>query len=513
MKIHNQFLRAVVSYAAATFKFSMDNVGKAELQSRIKTKVCKRYADVKSPFLTIRLLNPDIVVEQGVLQLRDPVFIKDLVVKPNTWTKGEYFIEEHDASHLHHDVSIVVNGKVYRMARTPALTNQKSGFLGILPGPGEKSQFVLQPEHLVKEVPNPSVITEGYGKGTTKVVKTGFCYVNVSSNGNLHAVFEDIDGVYVFIEKDKSVLITRKMNEPMGFGKHVMRDDRNIDAYINNPDFWFCEKLDGSAIEWQIVDKGGRKHLVVHSYRPDAKLRKKYHIETQIDHTYRIKIADALLPDDIPLAKGRGEAWIKGSDGPSKVTSLLNSGVAKARDLPYSPEIYIHDLLEWEGKDVSKLSYREKLNLMEQLNEKDKRLQVPNCATTPTTKRNMWDRNRNRQDIDGVVAWPVNESGSSLKGRATKLKYKHDQDNWYPATIVDIVPQKGEHNEKYGYPILENQWGVHFKSSGLGLDETTKADMLANPDKWIGQPVRYSAERHFETTHLPFQPVLKSFSE
>lgn len=508
MKIENEHLRYCVSCGASLFKLFMDEYGKDHVKKRVKSSIMRRKP--YSPYALVRLFDDP---PSDNLQFREVVYISDLSLSPSSWYSGKYYIEEHNAQHLHHDMSIIVNDKVFRVSRTPAVSNQKKGFLGIFPGPGEKSSWVLQPEHYVNEVPNPPVITEGYGKGTTKVIQKGNCFVNLSRAGNLHVMFSEIDGIYVFVPRDNSVLMMRKLNRGTGVTKHIMRNAYDVEPYISDDKYWFFEKMNGAAVEWQVIERDGVKYLTLFSWRPDAKLRKSYEYDTQIEHTYRTSICDEPVPDNIPVSRGRGELYCEGHYGLSHLGSILNSLPANARSKSWKPKLYIHDVLEWDGKDVSHSSYRDKVDLMESMYRNDHRFHVPKHAKTERGKRSLWEKGKKYfPQVDGVVAWPVDEEGETLQGRATKLKYKHDEDNWYPATIVDIEPQRGEHGEKFGYPVLENQWQVRFKSSGLGIDEETKASMRKDPEGWIGMPVRYSAEFHFPN-HKPFQPVLKRFSE
>jgi len=511
MYIKNEGLRFITAALLAVAKEALEvfplHINRAREIAKTKIDTNKPFY----PYVTQRIKYKN-MNSTNLLKDRKVVSLKDLPVKPNGFIEGKYFIEAHYATHFHHDLSIIVNDKVYRVARTPSLLNKKSGYLGLFPGPKEKTSWVLQPEHMINEVPNPPEIVEGYGKGESTVVREGKCFVNMSYNGNLHVIFEGIDGVYVLIEKDNMALVIRKENESSWIGKHVMKDDRDVEKYLNDPEYICSEKLDGAAIEWQIVNKGGKKHLVIHSYRPDAKLEKKYGIRKQIDHTYRVKIADEPLPDNIPEAKGRGELWYPGEGGLTKISSLLNSNLVKARESEITPQLYIHDLIEYEGKNVSDLPYERKLSLMENINGLDKRFNIPTMAWSTEDKQRLWKSGKQKQGIDGIITWKIGSKDRTNTGRAIKLKYKHDQDNWYPATITDIIPQRGDRSEEFGYPVLENQWGTRFQSGGLGLTEEIRRQMRNNPEEWIGKPVRYSAERHFPN-HKPFQPVIKEFLE
>lgn len=504
---------SIFKLSIAILTWSLDELASPFINRRIGAKLQSKAP--KDPYLFRRSYrkhhNKDIPTRTTrkpktiLLQHRKPVTVSDLNLEPGVWTQGEFYIEEHDASHLHHDFSIIVNDKVYRVARTPAITNMKKGLLGLFPGPGEKTAFVPQPEHLPKEVPNPKLITEGYGKGTTKVLRNGGCLVNISHGNNMHVIFEGIEGTYVFVEAGNgSTLMMRKLHKPISFGKHKMIDKRDVPVYINDPNYIFFTKKDGAGIEWVITEsKTGHQHLQLFSWRPDAKLRKKYGVNTQIEHTQRIKLCDKEVNKSTPLSAGRAELWCKGENGLLHVNALLNSLPYKSRTLPYKPELYIHDVMIYEGKDVSKLPYTEKLTLMKNINKHDNRFKIPEHTSNPKAKQSLWNKLKTSDSVDGVIAWKIGKAEPGIK-----LKFKHDQDNWFQGTIVDIVPQEGQHHKKYGYPIIENMKGVQFKCSGVGLTEEVRAHMLKNPDDWIGTGVRYSAERHFDSG-TPFQPNIK----
>ena len=474
----------------------------------------KNYLESKAPSnpylykrITIKTTHDCPQSNQLPLQKRSPLKMTDLKLKPGIWKEGEYYIEEHNSSHLHNDFSIIVNGKVYRLARTPSKENKKAGFMGLFPGPGEKVAWIPQPEHLIKEVPNPPIITEGYGKGTTKVVNKGKCLVNISHSNNMHVIFDGIEGTYIFVEANNgSTLMMRKLHTPINFGKHKMLDKRDVDTYINDPNYIMFAKKDGAGIEWKIVKSAtGHKHLQIFSWRPDAKLRKKYGVNTQIEHTQRLKLCDKEVHPNTPLAEGRGEIWCGGPNGLLHVNSILNSLPFKARKQPYNPYLYIHDIVTLEGKKVEHLSPKEKLSIMQSIYQADKRFKIPPHALSSASKKKLWNKCKKEDSVDGVIAWKYNE----LYAKGIKLKFKHDRENFHPATIVDIVPQEG--SNKFGYPILENLQGIQFKSSGVGLTEEVKSDMLKNPDNWIGIGVRYSAERHFNKG-TPFQPIIKEWN-
>lgn len=540
MIIQNKIARGGVAISCGIFTGLFEFIQPVimlKLKRSIKIKINDRY-ESSEHYISRRLFK---LFKEGydndAIKDREILKVGDLGLEPGIWYKGEYYIEEHNSSNLHNDFSIVVNRKCYRMARSLSFTekvrrsrgylevnqrerrsfitgtefhkNRTKGYLGIFPGIGEKVGWVLQPEHLPSEVPNPSFIEQGYGAGTTKIVRKANCYVQVSKSGHLHIIPEGSDLSYVIIEtKDNQALVIPKVHEGTWYGKHQMIDDRDYQRYISDDNYWFFEKKDGAAVEWKVVKTAsGDKHLQIFSWRPDAVAEKRYGVRKQIDHTYRLHICDKPLPDDFPIVSGRGEIWCGGEQGLEHTSSILNSHPYRARSLPWRPYLYVHDIVEYEGGNVKHLPYDQKLQIMENLHDKDLRFKIPPYAKTQKGKVSLWKVAKKEPSVDGVIAWNINDSES----KPVKLKFKHGTDHWHAATIVDIEPQKGEKGRYYSYPILENKQGIRFKSSGLGLTNEMKSDMSDNPNKYIGLEVRYSAEKHFDSG-TPFQPVIKEIN-
>lgn len=488
----------------------LDRVGSifiGRLKNRIKDGYINKY-NLENRSILKERYGKYLPYNSNLLKRREVMSISK-VNPPIEWTDGQFFIEEHDASHFHHDLSIIVNGKVYRMARTPSEGNLKSGFMGLFPGPGEKSGWILQPEHYVYEVPNPAVIDDGYGAGTSTVVAKGKCLVRISPSGNLDVIFEGIDGVYSFVEKGNQSLMIRKFTKGPGIGKHKMKVGKNaeLSAYISNNDIIFVPKYNGAAVDWEVVrHTDGHKYLRIYSWRPDKKLANKYQVENQIDHTHRLVLCDQPLGDDFPICKGRGELWVAEPHGLLKINGVLNSGTFVSRNNPDNQKLIlvVHDLVKHQDfKEVYTLPYEDKLKIMAVLEQMDDRFWAPVYTDDPDRKKLMWDTLIKDPSYDGVIIW---EKGQFE--RPTKMKFKHEESFWHQGVIVRLEPQLGQHSDKYMYPIIQNEEGAEFKCAGKGLTQEIKADMYNNPKKYIGRGVYYSAEHHFPDSGLPFQPVL-----
>lgn len=431
------------------------------------------------------------------------------------WQNGQYYIEAHNASHFHNDLSLICNGKVFRVARSPSLLNVKKGYLGLFPGPGERSSWIKQPEHFTSEVPNPSLIDDGYGTGTSKVLAKGNCQMRMSENGNMEVIFENFDGMYAFVEgNNKDILIVRKFNTGPAIGKHKLKaaPDKSVNKYIDDSNYIFVKKYNGSAVDWEVV-KGANNHkyLKLYSWRLDKRLKKKYDVDAQIDHTYRTGIGTKKLPDDFPTCAGRAELWVESDNGLLELSTVLNSTVynSLSEDNLKTPVLVIHDITKFEGmrcSSVAKLSYDKKLALIQHINSIDSRFVIPEYSDSSNkSKTRLWTKTEKKfPQYDGVIAWNINDP----EERGVKIKFRHDEINYHNGIIIGFEPQTGIYHDKYAYPIICNEAGAEFKISGRGLTQEVKHQMFAHPEAFINKPVVYSAEHHFSKTDLPFQPIL-----
>ncbi len=438
---------------------------------------------------------------------------KDKLGLDSEWKKGRWFIEAHDASHFHHDFSIVVNNKVYRMARTPSKDNIKSGFLGLFPGPGEKTGWILQPEHYPNEVPNPGIIDDGYGAGTSKVIGKGTCYVRLSDGDNIEVVFDKIPGLYVFLEKDNQVMVLRKISALPKHpnAKYKMKDGKvtNLEEYIESDEWIAIRKYNGAFVEWE-VDKAsnGNKYLKIWSWRPDARFNAKYGTNVQIEHTYRLEVSSKKLPSGFPICSGRAELYIDSDIGLGKLNPILTSSIFNGiEENLEQPRFIITDVTYHENyPDIGQMHYGEKLAIIMDLYKKSgKRFEVPEYAYTKEGKKSLWMQCKDDQPrSDGVIF----RSRINPEANIIKMKFKHDESNFHNATIIGFEPQTGQHGDKYAYPIVKNEYGYEFKLAGIGMTNELKSDMYKNPQDYISRNTIYSAEQHYEETGAPFQPLL-----
>jgi hypothetical protein len=477
-----------------------------KVKSNIKTKLIKDYYPNNSTTLKKRYMK---TYDNNEIKKREIANGTSLNASQD-WEDGEYYIEAHNASHFHHDLSIILNNKVYRMARTPSKNNTKLGFLGLFPGPKEKASWILQPKHLINEVPNPGIIDDGYGAGTSKVIASGNCLVRISENNNIEVIFDQFDGVYAFVEKDKQCLVIRKYTQgPNLGGKHKMKTGKlsDLDSYNKSDKLIYVPKYDGSAVEIVVEKKDGHKYLRIYSWRNDKKMFKKYNVENQIDHTYKLKICEKEVNLDIPCFQGKGEVWIDEPIGFLQLTSVLNSGTYKAHKDPNNQKIklVLHGI-DWHEnyKNIKDMNYLNKLEVIKEISNSDKRFICPSFVVTESDKKLLWTFLRSKGSYDGVIIWNKAQSKEPMK-----IKFKHEEEFYHQAVIVRLEPQSGQHSDKYCYPILQNEEGVEFKASGIGLTNEVKADMFNFPKKYIGRRTYYSAERHFLESGLPFQPILK----
>jgi len=420
----------------------------------------------------------------------------------------KYWIEEHraDRAGLHYDVTIQMPDKrYYRLATKP--TERRKGKLGIFPGPSEKAQWVLQPEHY--KPTNPPVITEGYGKGTTRVVMQGQALVWGGDSGMVHFQLEGVDGRYVLIQPqeqgNKQILMRLPErpvpNMPKPHMKSVKLGSPQAEALFKDPNTIMTLKKDGARANIRIVPdpknpKRGR--VSIGSYRPDKKMKKKYGVDIQIDYTDKLGWTEKSVP---PLdLVGSGEIWVPNDPDLAKVNECLQPDPVKAAAASkrYHPRFYIHDVQTWNGQDYSGSPYSEKLDAMKEIKKQSKgTIRLPKDAHTEKGKRSLQKKAWKEVGVDGLVV-----------DGTTKIKIREDK----TFVVVGVSPEmsKTGQEKNTAIPVIRVN-GVERRVAGK-LSQEVKRDMKLHPEKYIGREIDVSSTR--ETQHgTPFQPVFERWRE
>lgn len=397
--------------------------------------------------------------------------------KPQAW---DYVIHEHhaDRAGLHYDLRLV----------DPATGIAHSWAIRNLPeSPGQKSLAVRQPDHTREYTKFQGVLTDGYGKGTVKIYKSGVAEV-LKSDGT-HFRFNFYDGT----RTTRYSLIATGGNNWLFFNHTSTEENkpyipRSKPSYksiapeaveYNNPNQVVAPKIDGAA---NIFDLRGRKGIDVYSYRPSKKSQE------LIDHTYRLRANEVALPHDLKNTVLMGEVYARDPQGralpPQDTTGALVSNVWKSRNKVPDFGVALYDVIRYKGTPYNDRPYRDKLPILQDIARQVPYLTTPPLAFTPEEKRRLLSQVSFKQH-------PLTEEGFVVydldKSVPTKAKFKEDHDIY----VRRILPGEGQNANRMGrieYSYTPN--GPIIGNVGGGFSNELRQDMWDNPKKYIGRVMR-----------------------
>jgi hypothetical protein len=431
----------------------------------------------------------------------------------------EYWIEEHNAERagLHYDITVRADdGRYYRWATKDPMWDQF--------GAHTKMLWLLQPEHTKPN--NPAIITEGYGKGTTRVIEHGNCLL-YTKNDHLHIVFGEHRGVWSWVpasnlgpkaEKAGGLMVRanprRIPRTPKNHYKVI--GNESVDKYINDSNYLELVKKDGARGNFKFAIVDGEANFSIGSYRQDKRLNKSSGFDEGIDWTDKLRDRVHQIETGFSGSTGRSitrkygrnnrfvvegvaEVWL---DDFQDLNARLQYNDVTAALQSRRPYIYMFNITSVNGKDWGEVPYREKIALIEAIHEANPNtpLKVPAYASTPIGKRTLLKMARREDGVDGVVF-------QRLDGNET-LKHKWREEITLP--IVDVkqeVSITGRPKES-AIPIFEYK-GREFTSTGK-LDSDIKYDMYKNPEGFIGTEADISYTRMSKVENgVPFQPIVE----
>lgn len=364
-----------------------------------------------------------------------------------------------------------------------------------LPAPGQKVLAVEQPTHTKEYMGFSGEIAEGYGAGTvsSKVMekvevldskpdkitfnryKGGAVerYVLLRTNGK-NWVF------YNYTQTDK--------NSAIPDSKPKYKEIKFDNVLLDRDDEVIAPKLDGAHNTF-LLRPG--KRLDVYSYRKSRKN------QNRIDHSYRTDLYKVIAPKELGNTTLRGELFVPG--GQSHVTGgILNANVYKSRDAQKEKgkiDNVVFDVVKFKGKNVENKPYREKLEMLKQINKLVPELKLPELAQTTEEKKKLYDLirdNKHPQTSEGVVIYK-NESSVPIKAKKVKD---------YDIEITGVFPASA--GSKYdgravgGFTGRYEGKGPEIRIGG-GLSDELRVDAYNNPRKYVGKYARIKALQKFES--------------
>jgi len=372
-----------------------------------------------------------------------------------------------------------------------------------LPPPG-KSTLVMQTfTHKNDYMPFEGRLETGYGQG--KVFLKQYSHAIIHSSDEKKVVFSVTRGkstedfALLHIGKKNWILVNMtapKKETPRGRPKYkeIGWKTPQRDEIVNRDDVIVGAKLDGA-------------HALV-LMRPGKRIRAFSTRESKtgdlLEYTHKIK---DLYATKAKGGKGptilRGEVLAIGPDGvplpPEKVGGMLNATVINSlhiqAEAKAKTKIFLFDAVKINGHDVTKLPYKERLQLLHTISAKYPVLGVAPVATSPKDKSKLLDSigsGKHPLTREGVVLW-------TDKGPVkSKLRYEHD------VYVREIFPGGGKYAGKAagGFSYSLTRHGPIVGKVGTGLNDALREDLWQNKKRYVGLVARVTAEKQYESGAL-----------
>ena len=258
-------------------------------------------------------------------------------------------------------------------------------------------------------------------------------------------------------------------------------------------------KIDGSH---SIFELNSNKPNDIYSYRVSKKTG-----ET-IDHSNQVpRLRDLEIPNQFNKTILRGELYATAHGKPlpaESIGGILNSGVEKSLKMQREegwlrPVIY--DIIKYKGRNVEKEPYRQKLDMIQDVQAAVPELQVAETAFTPEQKRRLVEKIKSGKHPDtreGIVQWDL------LKptGTPAKLKFRDNFDVIIRKIFPAIDKSGKEKNEAGGFGYSWTPKGKIVGNVGTGFNRETKVDMLKNPEDYVGMVARVKSSQKYNSEAL-----------
>lgn len=391
----------------------------------------------------------------------------------NSSQMWEYVLQEHNADKagLHYDFRI---GPKDGVGFSWVLKNG-------LPKNDEKVLAVRQPDHTIKYFEFEGKIKSGYGAGDVRIVDSGQVEVlNANNNKITFLIYRGSQPEkYTLIrtgDKDWLMLnhtFPKTLKKEVSIGKLKYKDMSK--TYSPKPGDFPVPKIDGA---FSVTYLRPNKTPVVFGYKQSKRTG------SLIEYTPKLKnVLQSRGPADVGKTLLRTEVFAvdpHGNEIPNRILSgILNSNVQTSRELQKKLSTPLRlaafDILKYKGRDVSKKTPEEKLQLIREVSKHYPLIEHP------------IDLAKKYNFKEGLVVWRNNTP--------IKVKNKPDYDvyvrNIFPAVTNKKQPQAGG----IEYSLTPN--GPIVGRVGTGWNQNELIDMLQNPQNYIGRVAKvWSQEQH-----------------
>lgn len=431
--------------------------------------------------------------------------VKDVprISSPEVW---RYAIQHHKAHRAgeHYDLRIVddKSGKAYSWAVRYLPTN-----------PGDKVLAKLQPTHTATYSTWSGTIESGYGAGHVKLFEHDkieltkadpehltFNVYKTNGDTERYALIHTGGDDWLF----HNTTPTRLTRPEIPQEKPSYKSTSITALDYNDPNQVWSPKIDG-ALNVFVLRKG--KNIESYSYRPSKKGATKL-----IDHTFRLPFYQTSVPKAF---KGKtvvlGEVFARDRMGnvlPTTDTSArLLSNVWRSRELQQNAPLdaVIHNVLKYNGRDVSNKPYAEKLEILKRISSAIPQLKLPPLAQTPEQKEQMLNEitsGKSPLTREGIVMYDLKHH--------TPIKAKIMED--YDVYVKNIFPGEGKYKNvgAGGFTYSHTPSGPTAGRVGSGMSDALRKQMWNNPGMFEGATARVFAQEQLPSGALRM-PVLKDF--
>lgn len=426
-------------------------------------------------------------------------------IKPSNPLRWMMAVQDHEAKRARRHFDLRLVDPSAHKAHSWAIPKAK------LPAPGERLLAVQTWTHTPEYAlhfgeKGPQTIGKGYGAGRVRMeMKAPTEIVEANNDKVRFNVYEGRDNQEYLLRRtkdDKWLLInTTKTKDradvPQSKPKYKEVTPDAID--VTNNDQLMTAKIDGAHNLFRL-DRD--QPLRIFSHRPTDRAA------GIIEHTHRFLPGHhTRVPKQLDGLVLRGELFaadpITGRTRKAVETgAILNSGVWKSRETQqHSPlRAVIFDIARQAGKNVEALPYQEKLKILRRVNKALPFLELPPSASTAKAKLRLLNRIRTGEEPitgEGVVLWPL-KGGAPIKA---KIQNTHD------LYVRGVYPEKDSNKGiAGGFTYAWTPRGKVVGRVGSGLTRTLKADMLRNPEKYIGRVARVRAQDVYRDHTNPKHP-------
>ena len=142
------------------------------------------------------------------------------------------------------------------------------------------------------------------------------------------------------------------------------------------------------------------------------------------------------------------------------------------------------------------MPYKEKMKVLRDISKAYDMFELPHMAYKPRDKADLYNKikfNRDPQTKEGVVQWPLNDSGPPEK---TKFKPTYD------VRVTDVFQKQRSREKGYAggfeYEEVDGEKTRKIGRVGTGFSDELRRDMANNPEKYRNLVAAVEAQTKYD---------------